>query len=131
MLKKMYKYMIKDKNTPNRKVPTGKEYSPDQNAWNVRCDNERTKTLRAAGIKVRRETHPSARFVFGRELAKKGYSFNANRNQCRLTQDWGLTMDTGGGTVQNVLPQHDKLLLTFVPHFRKITIQNNNVVVAY
>lgn len=126
-----YQYMIKDKNTPNRKVPTGKEYSPDQNAWNVRCDNERTKTLRAAGIKVRRETHPSARFVFGRELAKKGYSFNANRNQCRLTQDWGLTLNTGGSTVQNVLPQHDKLLLTFVPHFRKITIQNNNVVVAY
>ena len=128
---RQYQYMIKDKQTPNRKVLTNQEYAPQDNTWNVLCDHERTKTLKACGWEVRRETHPSARFVFGRELAKKGFSFNANRNQCRLTQDWGVQQPLGGGASANVRPQFDKLLLTFVPHFRKVTIQQNNVVVAF
>jgi hypothetical protein len=128
---RQYQYMIKDKNTPNRKVSVDEEYSPELNTWNVLADSERTKTLEAFSVDVRRETHPAARFVFGRELAKAGYSFNANKNQCRLTQDWGITVPIGAGATANVVPQFDKLLLTLVPHFRKVTMSSDNVVVAF
>ena len=128
---RQYQYQIKDKNTPNRMVNCSNEVLVEANTWDVLLDHERSKTLEAAGIRVRRELHPSARFVFGRELSKPGFSFNANRNQCRLTQNWGVTQATGGGVTSNVLPQFDKLLLTFVPHFRKVTIQADNVVVAF
>ena len=128
-----YQYQIKDKNTPNRKVVCDKEYSPDLNSWNVLLDNERSKALGASGVEVRRETHPSARFLIGRQLAKAGYSFNANRNQPRLTEDWGVSMNTSitPDVTETVLPQYNKMLLSFLTHFRKLTIQQDNIVVAY
>jgi hypothetical protein len=131
---RQYQYNIKNKNIPNRKVKTDKEYAPDQNSWNVLADAERTKALAASGVQVRRETHPSARFVIGRELAKPSHSFDANTNDIRLSLDWGISRNTGGtgaGTTQLVPPQWDKLLLTRVSHFRKLTMKGDNVEVAY
>jgi len=129
---RQYQYSIKHVNVPNRKVLTNKEYDPASNSWNALCDAERTKTLGAASIRVLRETHPSGRFVFGRGLSKASHSFSCRDNEVRLTQDWGVKqVRFTGSPSATVLPQFDSLMLTFVPHFRKVTMKTDNVVVAY
>ena len=97
------------------------------NSWNAACDAERVKMLEASKIDVKSELGPSRHFVFGREVAKVGHSFNANKNEVRLTQSWGVTQ----GGLGNILPQKDKLLYTYVRHFRKVSMRPNNVVVAF
>jgi hypothetical protein len=122
-----YQYQIANKNVPNVAVQTDKESHVDVNTWNVLCDAERNKCLEGSKVDVKDELHPAGHFVFGRELAKRGHSFNANKNEIRLTQDWGVA----DGVAGVVLPQYNKLLYSMVHHFRKLQIKSDNVVVSY
>ena len=131
-----YIYNIGNKLVPNRRVDCAREHNPDSNMWNELLDAERTKCLNASKVPVLTETHPSGRPVFGRELAKKGHSFDANTHEIRLTQDWGVRQQQGNGVgnptvLRTVTPQYDKLLYTRVRHFRKLTMKPNNTVVSY
>ena len=123
-----YQYTIASKLVPQLPVPVNKESSPDVQSWNAEADAERIKCLEASKIDVKNELHPAGHFVFGREVSKIGHSSNLNTNEVRLTQDWGLNT---GGTAGTVLPQKNKLLYTYVRHFRKLQMKPNNVVVAF
>lgn len=130
-----YQYNIANKLVPNRRVVCDREHDPTSNSWNELLDAERTKTLNASKVEVLTETHPSGRPVFGRELAKRGHSFDANTHEIRLTQDWGCNQRQGGNAgavaIRMVTPQYDKLLYSRVRHFRKLTMKPGNVVVSF
>ena len=121
-----YQYTIASKLIPQLPVNTGEETSQAVNSWNADCDAERIKCLEAAKVDVKSELHPAGHFVFGREVAKIGHSANLNKNEVRLTQDWGV--QDGAGVV---LPLKDKLLYTYVRHFRKLSMKPGNTVVAF
>ena len=122
-----YQYVLGNVNTPLLVVETDKEFDPGANSWNVVADEERLKALEASKVTVRSELHPSACFLTGREVAKKGYSCNLNDIAVRYNQAWGC-VDGVAGTVQ---PQRNKMLNTYVHHFRKITARPDNVVVSF
>ena len=121
-----YQYQLANRNVPQLAINTGDESSEAVNSWNADCDAERIKCLEASKVDVKSELHPAGHFVFGREVAKIGHSFNANKNEVRITQDWGIP--DGAGII---LPQKDKLLYTYVRHFRKLSMKPGNVVVSY
>ena len=50
----------------------------------------------------------------------------------RLNQTWGILTEIGNaGAKRLVGPQYDKLLYSYIPHYRKLMIKPNNVEVAY
>ena len=59
---------------------------------------------------------------FGRALSSDGYSYNANKNEMRLNQTWGILTEIGtAGLKRLVGPQYDKLLLySYIPALQKI-----------
>jgi len=138
---KYYQYNIANKLVPNRRVDCGEEAFPNEDyvGYNEVLDAERTKCLQGSKVNVLTEAHSSGRPVFGRELAKRGHSFNANKNEIRLTQDWGVQQCQGTGSaagtydsvLQTLLPAYDKLLYTRVHHFRKLSMKPGNVVVSF
>tara|TARA_R110000765_G_scaffold247408_2_gene349341 strand:- start:733 stop:2451 length:1719 start_codon:yes stop_codon:yes gene_type:complete len=125
-----YQYNIANRLIPQLPVPTNKEITQNEHNWNAEADAERIKCLEAAKVDVKSEIHPSAHFVFGREVAKIGFSANLNTHEVRLTQDWGVT-DPNTPALGVILPQKDKLLYTYVRHFRKLSMRPGNVVVAF
>jgi len=122
-----YQYIIGNINTPLLPVASDKEFDSGENSWNGTLDEERLKALEASKVHVRSELHPAGRMCFGREVSKRGYSCNLNTTEVRLNQAWGCP-DGVAGTVQ---PQFNKILDTFVHHFRKITCRPDNVVVNF
>ena len=125
-----YQYNIANRLIPQVPVNTNKEITQNEHSWNAEADGERIKCLEAAKIDVKSEIHPSSHFVFGREVAKIGHSANLNTHEVRLTQDWGV-IDPNTPALGTILPQKDKLLFTYVRHFRKISMRPGNVVVAF
>jgi len=125
---RQYQYTIRNRLIPQLPVNTDKEILPGYHNWNAICDAERIKCLEASKIDVKDELHPSKFFVFGRQVAKSGHSADLNTHEVRITQDWGIQMNANQG---NVLPQQQKLLYTYVRHFRKISMRPGNVVVAF
>ena len=122
-----YQYNIASRLIPQLAVNTNKEVNQSDHSWNAEADAERIKCLEASKIDVKSELHPSSHFVFGREVATRGFSSNLNSNEVRLTQSWGVSQP-GVGVV---LPQKDKLLYTYVRHFRKLSMRPGNTVVAF
>ncbi len=114
-----YQHVINDKQIPNLPVLVDKEYGLGLESWNALADDERMKLLRACKIDVRRETTPANRFCFGRRLALQGHAFNANKTQVRTTVRFGVTQQVGGNP-RVVAAQNDKILATFLCHFRRI-----------
>ncbi len=114
-----YQHVINDKQIPNLPVLVDKEYGLGLDSWNALADDERMKLLRACKIDVRRETTPANRFCFGRRLALQGHAFNANKTQVRTTVRFGVTQQVGGNP-RVVAAQNDKILATFLCHFRRI-----------
>tara|TARA_R110002020_G_scaffold91024_6_gene221331 strand:- start:6641 stop:8359 length:1719 start_codon:yes stop_codon:yes gene_type:complete len=125
-----YQYNIANRLIPQLPVSTDKEITQNEHNWNAEVDAERIKCLEAAKVDVKSEIHPSAHFVFGREVAKIGHSSNLNTHEVRLTQDWGV-VDPNTPALGTILPQKDKLLYTYVRHFRKIAMRPGNVVVSF
>jgi hypothetical protein len=122
-----YQYVLGNVNTPLLPVSVDREFDTGENSWNGTADEERLKALEASKVTVRNELHPAGRFLTGREVAKRGYSCNLNKTEVRYNQAWGVP-DGVAGTVQ---PQKNKILDTFVHHFRKITCRPDNVVVEF
>jgi hypothetical protein len=122
-----YQYVLGNVNTPLLAVESDKEFDSGSNSWNGTLDEERLKCLEASKITVRNELHPSGRMVFGREVSKRGYSSNLNTTEVRLNQAWGC-VDGTAGTVQ---PQFNKILDTYVHHFRRVTCRPDQVVVDF
>ena len=122
-----YQYVLGNINTPLLAVKSDKEFDPSSNSWNGTLDEERLKCLEASKVHVRNELHPSGRMCFGREVSKRGYSSNLNTTEVRLNQAWGVP-DGVAGTVQ---PQFNKILDTFVHHFRKVTCRPDQTVVNF
>ena len=125
---RQYQYTIRNRLIPQLPVPTDKEILPGYNTWNAICDAERIKCLEASKIEVKDELKPAGHFVFGREVAKAGHSSDLNTHEVRITQDWGINMNANQG---QVLPRQEKLLYTYVRHFRKIAMRPGNIVVSY
>jgi len=125
---RQYQYTIRNRLIPQLPVATDKEILPGYEFWNAIADAERIKMLEATGISVKDELKPAAHFVFGREVAKAGHSSDLNTHEVRITQDWGVNVNNQQGVV---LPQQQKLLYTYVRHFRKIAMRPGNVVVSY
>ena len=122
-----YQYVLGNVNTPLLAVESDKEFDSGSNSWNGTLDEERLKCLEASKVTVRNELHPSGRMVYGREVAKRGYSANLNTTEVRLNQGWGC-VDGVAGTVQ---PAFNKILDTFVHHFRRVQCRPDNVVVSF
>ena len=122
-----YQYVLGNVNTPLLPVVSDREFDTGTNSWNATLDEERLKCLEASKVQVRNELHPSGRMCFGREVAKRGYSANLNTTEVRLNQAWGV-VDGVAGRVQ---PQFNKILDTFVHHFRKVTCRPDNTVVSF
>ena len=125
-----YQYNIANRLIPQLAVSTNKEITQNEHSWNAEADGERIKCLEAAKVDVKSEIHPSAHFVFGREVAKIGHSANLNTHEVRLTQDWGV-VDPNTLALGTILPQKDKLLYTYVRHFRKLQMRPGNTIVAF
>jgi hypothetical protein len=125
---RQYQYTIRNRLIPQLPVDTNKEILPGYRTWNAVADAERIKMLEATGIEVKDELRPAGHFVFGRQVAKAGHSANLNGIDVRITQDWGITLNANQG---QVAPQQEKLLYTYVRHFRKIAMRPGNVVVSY
>ena len=125
-----YQYQIANRNVPQLAVSVDREYWQNLNSWNANADAERVKCLEASKIDVKSELAPANNFCFGREVARVGHSANLLTNDVRITQAWGVPQ-TIGGVVTTILPQKDKLLYTFVRHFRKINMKPGNVVVSF
>ena len=125
---RQYQYTIRNRLVPQLPVPTNKEILPGYKTWNAIADAERIKMLHASKVDVKDELNPAAHFVFGREVAKAGHSSDLNTHEVRITQDWGVSVNTQQGIVA---PQQQKLLYTYVRHFRKIAMRPGNVVVSY
>jgi hypothetical protein len=125
-----YQYQIANRNVPQLAISVDREYWQNLNSWNANADAERVKCLEASKIDVKSELAPANNFCFGREVARVGHSANLLTNDVRITQAWGVPQ-TIGGVVTTILPQKDKLLYTFVRHFRKINMKPGNVVVSF
>jgi hypothetical protein len=126
-----YQYQIANRNVPQLAISVDKEYWQNLNSWNANADAERVKCLEASKIDVKSELDPAGHFCFGREVAKAGHSANLLKNEVRITQSWGVPQQIPAGTTVNILPQKDKLLYTFVHHFRKINMKPGNIVVSF
>jgi len=125
-----YQHVINDKQIPNLPVLVDKEYGLGLETWNALADDERMKLLRACKIDVRRETTPANRFCFGRRLALQGHAFNANKTQVRTTVRFGVTQQVGGNP-RVVAAQSDKILATFLCHFRRIVCRPTSCSVVW
>ena len=125
-----YQYVMGQTNTPLLAVEVNREFDSSSNSWNATADEERLKALEASKVTVRSELHPSAAFVVGREVSKRGYSANLNTTEVRFNQSWGV-VETVGGVNFQVMPQKNKILNTYVYHFRKITATPDNVRVEF
>lgn len=127
---KSYQYVIHDMRVPQLAVDTDREFTLGITGFNPLADDERLKTLESSKIDVKNETEPANCFVFGRRLATRGHSFNANDDHVRTTVSYGINRSVGG---QNrlVVAQSDKLLVTFCRHFRKISCTPTVVNVEY
>ena len=125
-----YQYQIANRNVPQLAISVNKEYWQSLNNWNANADAERVKCLEASKIDVKSELDPAGHFCFGREVARAGHSANLLKNDVRITQSWGVTQSIGG-VPTTILPQKDKLLYTYVRHFRKINMKPGNVVVSF
>ncbi len=130
-----YSYVLANKNVPNRAVQVEKEQMDNNTnrAWNAIADGERHKTLERSKVRVLDELHPSKCMCFGRALSSDGYSYNANKNEMRLNQTWGILTEIGvGSNIKRLVgPQYDKLLYSYIPHYRKLMMKPNNVEVVY
>jgi len=121
-----YQYVMGQTNTPLLAVEVNREFDSGSNAWNATADEERLKALESSKVTVRSELHPSACMVTGREVSKRGYSANLNTTEVRYNQAWGVV-----DGAQTVMPQKNKILNTYVYHFRKITATPDNVRVEF
>ena len=121
-----YQYVLGQTNVPLIPVSVDKEFNTGVNSWNATADEERIKALGASKIDVKSELHPAASMCVGREVARIGHSANLNTTEVRFNQSWGVV--DGGATVA---PQKNKILNTYVHHFRKITATPDNVTVTF
>ena len=124
---RQYQYNIRNRLIPQLAVPTSNEVLVGTSKWNAEVDAERVKVLEGSKIEVKSEIKPAGHFVFGREVAKMGHSADLNTHEVRLNLDYGVTVGAAGRT----FPQNDKLLYTYVHHFRKLIMKPNNVVVSF
>ena len=122
-----YQYVLGQTNVPLIPVAVDREYNTGLNSWNATADEERIKALGASKIDVKSELHPSASMCVGREVARIGHSANLNTTEVRFNQAWGVP----DGVAGTVAPQKNKILNTYVHHFRKITATPDNVTVTY
>ena len=122
-----YQYVLGNVNTPLLAVVTDKEYDPGASSWNATADEERLKALEASKVTIRSELSPAGCFLTGREVAKIVYSCNLNDIAVRYQQSWGV-VDGVAGTVQ---PQKNKMLNTYIHHFRKLTCRPDNTIVEF
>jgi hypothetical protein len=122
-----YQYVLGQTNVPLIPVSVDREFNTGLNSWNATADEERLKALGASKIDVKYELHPAGSMCVGREVARIGHSANLNTTEVRFNQAWGV-VDGGAGTVS---PQKNKILKTYVHHFRKITATPDSVVVTF
>lgn len=125
-----YQYVLGNVNTPLLPVMVDKEWDVGSNTWNATADEERLKALEASKIDIRQELHPSGCFLTGREVAKRGYSSNLNSVEVRYNQAWGVRDDVAAAQ-RTVMPQMNKLLNTYIHHFRKITCKPDACIVEF
>ena len=124
---RQYQYNIRNRLIPQLAVPTDNEVLVGTSKWNAEVDAERVKVLEGSKIDVKSEIKPAGHFIFGREVAKMGHSADLNTHEVRLNLDYGVVVGNAGRT----FPQNDKLLYTYVHHFRKLIMKPNNVVVSF
>ncbi len=125
-----YQFVIRDLNTPQLPVVTDRESQLGLNSWNALADDERIKMLRACKIEPMNELNPANRFVFGRRLALRGHSFNANEGTTRVTIRNGVEQTQGGAPVQ-IQARYNKQLLGFSSHFRTIQCTPDQINVIF
>lgn len=118
-----YQMNIANRLTPNRRVDTTRVGSVVQDLeWNAIHQHELKKALSRFGIPPRFLCNNKGMYAVGRELAKRGKSFDANNQEIRLD----LEYSTGAGN--NTL---EKLLQTWVYHIRTLVISQNSLAVVF
>ena len=111
-----YQYVLKDQNTPNRKVDVSRFNTA--NSWNATAIAELTKALDSAKVPVMSEDKNSSSFSIGRRLATDGYSCNIREHDVRLNLEFSN-------------PTKNKIMNSNVYHIRRLNIRPNNVTVEF
>lgn len=111
-----YQYVLKDRNTPNRKVDVSRFNTA--NSWNATAIAELTKALDSAKVPVMSEDRNSSSFSIGRRLATEGYSCNIREHDVRLNLEF-------------LNPTKNKIMNSNVYHIRRLNIRPNNVSIDF
>jgi hypothetical protein len=118
-----YQMNIAQRLTPNRRVDTSRVGSIVNNLeWNAIHQHELKKSLARFQIAPRFLCNNKKMFCIGRELAKRGKSFDANSQEIRL--DFEYSTAAGNN-------QLEKLLHTWMYHIRTLVISPNSLAVVF
>ncbi len=118
-----YQYNIANRLTPNRRVSTDRVGSVTKNLeWNAIHQHELKKSLARFQIAPRFLCNNKEMYSIGRELAKRGKSFDANNQEIRLDLEYSTA--TGNNALE-------KLLQTWVYHIRTLVISQNSIAVVF
>ncbi len=118
-----YQYNIANRLTPNRRVDVNRVASRTVNLqWNAIHQHELKKALARGKIAPRFLCNNKSMFGIGRELAKKGKSFDANNQEIRLDMEYSTAATDN---------QVEKLLTSWMYHIRTLVISQNSLAVVY
>lgn len=120
---KNFQWNISQRLTPNRRIDVSRVASRTVNLqWNAIHQHELKKALSRGKIAPRFLCNNKAMFGMGRELAKKGKSFDANNQEIRLDMEYSTAATDN---------QVEKLLTSWMYHIRTLVISQNSIAVVY